>query len=244
MPSHLTLLLDSSYRDHGLERDIIEEAGGTLVVCDSPVWDEEHVLDQPLLPEAEVIMVELAPITASVLNRASSCVLVARYGVGVDNVDLEAASAAGIWVANVPTYASDTVADHAMLMLLALARELRSFTNRIAADGWRTANDPFVPVALQGRVLGLVGWGNIGKAVGRRAQAMGLQVWADDPYIPPEEMEARGRAQQRLAAPAETMRLPLSALSPHQRDAAHHLQRDPRGDAGWRHHRQHSRGVT
>ena len=192
MPGHLTLLLDSSYRDHGLERGILEEAGGTLVVCDSPVWDEEHVLDQPLLPEAEVIMVELAPITASVLDRASSCVLVARYGVGVDNVDLEAASAAGIWVANVPTYASDTVADHAMLMLLALARELRSFTNRIAADGWRTANDPFVPVALQGRVLGLVGWGNIGKAVGRRAQAMGLQVWADDPYIPPEEMEGAG----------------------------------------------------
>ncbi|MGO9582317.1 MAG: C-terminal binding protein [Acidimicrobiales bacterium] len=198
MPSHLTLLLDSSYRDHGLERGIIEEAGGTLFVCESPVWDEEHVLDQPLLPEAEVILVELTPITARVLRRASSCLLVARYGVGVDNVDVAAATAAGIWVANVPSYAADTVADHTMLLLLALARELRAYTQRLEADGWRTADDPFVPVALQGRVLGLVGWGNIGKAVGRRAQAMGLEVWANDPYIASEEMEAAGIVRSDL----------------------------------------------
>jgi D-3-phosphoglycerate dehydrogenase len=199
MPSHLTLLLDSSYRDHDLERGIIEEAGGTLVVCDSAVWDEERVLAQPLLGEAEVILVELAPITARVLERAQSCVLVGRYGVGVDNVDVEAASAAGIWVANVPSYATDTVADHAVLLLLALARELRPYTERIRADGWRTAHDPFMPVALEGRVLGLVGWGNIGKAVGRRAQAMGLQVWAVDPYVSPEEMAAAGVRSSELS---------------------------------------------
>ena len=198
MPSHLTLLLDSSYRDHDLERGIIEEAGGTLVVCESPVWDEDHVLDQPLLPQAQVILVELAPITARVLNRARSCALVARYGVGVDNVDVEAATSAGIWVANVPSYATDTVADHAMLLLLALAREFRPFTERIKADGWRTAHDPFMPVALQGRVLGLVGWGNIGKAVGRRAQAMGLQVWALDPYVPSDEMVSAGVVSSEL----------------------------------------------
>ncbi|MGA3215943.1 MAG: C-terminal binding protein [Acidimicrobiales bacterium] len=200
MPSHFALMLDSSYSDHSLERDIIEEAGGELVVCDAAVWDEEHVLGQPLLAEAEVILVELAPITARVLEQARSCVLVGRYGVGVDNVDVDAASSAGIWVANVPAYAAETVADHAIMLLLALARELRWYTRRLYDDGWRGANDPFVPVALQGRVLGLVGWGNIGKAVARRALAMGIKVWAVDPYVPAEDIARAGLVPSELSA--------------------------------------------
>jgi D-3-phosphoglycerate dehydrogenase len=189
---HLVLLLDSSYRDHGLEREIIEEAGGRLALADATVWDEQHVLDQPLLGEAEVIMVELAPVTGRVLDRARSCALVARYGVGVDNVDIPAATAAGIWVANVPDYATDTVADHAIMLLLAVTRDLRGFSERIRQDGWRGADDPYMPPALHGRALGIVGYGRIGGATGRRALAMGLKVWAYDPFVPPEKMTDDG----------------------------------------------------
>jgi D-3-phosphoglycerate dehydrogenase len=191
-PEHLVLLLDSSYNDHVLERDIIAEAGGTLVVCDTPVWDEEHVLGQPLLPQAEVILVELAPVTARVLSRASSCARVARYGVGVDNVDLEAATKAGTWVTNVPKYATESAADHAILLLLAVARDLHAIRDRVRAGGWRGASDPYVPPALQGRVLGIVGYGNIGSAVGRRGRAMGLQVWAYDPFVTSARMGEEG----------------------------------------------------
>ena len=189
---HIALLLDSSYRDLGLEREIIEEAGGRLVVGEAPVWDEEHFLDQPHLTDAGVIMVELAPVTGRVLSKAGLCALVARYGVGVDNVDIPAATAAGIWVANVPDYATDTVADHAIMLLLAVTRDLRGFSERIRQDGWRGADDPYMPPALHGRALGIVGYGRIGSATGRRAQAMGLEVWAYDPFVPPEKMAKDG----------------------------------------------------
>jgi D-3-phosphoglycerate dehydrogenase len=191
-PGHLALLLDSSYREHDIERGIIEEAGGRLVVGDAPAWDEEHVLGQPLLPEAEIILVELAPVTARVLSRARSCALVVRYGVGVDNVDIEAATGAGIWVANVPDYATDTVADHAILLLLAVARDLPGFSERVRQDGWRGAGDHYVPPALHGRVLGIIGYGRIGRATGLRAAAMGLEVRAYDPFVPPGQMAKDG----------------------------------------------------
>ena len=191
-PGHLALLLDSSYREHDIERGIIEEAGGRLALGDAAVWDEAHVLGQPLLPEAEIVLVELAPVTARVLSRASSCALVVRYGVGVDNVDIEAATAAGIWVANVPDYATDTVADHAIMLLLAVARDLPGFTGRIRQDGWRGAGDHYVPPALRGRVLGIVGYGRIGRATSLRARAMGLEVWACDPFVAPDQMAKDG----------------------------------------------------
>ena len=164
----IVLLLDSAYPDHGLEREIIEEAGGTLVACEAPVWDEQAVLGQALLPEAEVILVGLAPVTARVLGHARSCRLVVRYGVGVDNVDVAAASAAGIWVANVPSYATDSAADHTVLLLLAIARSLRAAIEGIGTGQWREAIHGCTPLGLRGRVLGIVGYGHIGTAVGSR----------------------------------------------------------------------------
>jgi hypothetical protein len=80
-PGHLALLLDSSLHDHRLERDIIEAAGGRLAITGVGVWEdqnEQQVLDQPLLAEAAVILVEHAPVTRRVLERASSCALVVR----------------------------------------------------------------------------------------------------------------------------------------------------------------------
>lgn len=219
-PEHLVLVLDSSYKDHSLERAIIEEAGGSLVLGQAPVWDEEHVLQQPLLERAEVILVELAPVTARVLSRAGSCALVARYGVGVDNVELEAATASGIWVANVPAYATGSVADHTLMMLLALARDLRAVTERIRAGGWRGPDDPYVPPAFGGRVLGIIGYGNIGTAVARRARAMGMEVRAYDPFVPAEKMEGEGVVSTEFVPLLEqcdflSLHCPLTELTHH-----------------------------
>jgi D-3-phosphoglycerate dehydrogenase len=194
-PGHLALLLDSSLHDHRLERDIIEAAGGRLAITGVGVWEdqnEQQVLDQPLLAEAAVILVEHAPVTRRVLERASSCALVVRYGVGVDNVDIPAATANGIWVANVPDYATDSVADHAIMLLLAVARDLRGFSENVRQGSWRGATEQHMPLVLSGRSLGIVGYGRIGSATARRALAMGLKVYAYDPFVPPEKMSGDG----------------------------------------------------
>lgn len=192
MTKHIALVVDSPYPDFGIERAIIERAGGTLVTARAEAWDEEHLLDQPLLGMAEVILVGLAPITARVLLRATSCRLVVRYGIGVDNVDVEAATAAGIWVANIPGYATSSVADHTMMLLLSLARGLRLSTKAVRSGAWRSGLGGHTPLGLNGRVLGIVGYGHIGSAVGQRALAMGLQAYAYDPFVPTEQIAPTG----------------------------------------------------
>jgi D-3-phosphoglycerate dehydrogenase len=194
---HLVVLLDSYYPEHSLERGIIEEVGGSFVYCNIGLRDEEHVLAQPLLSQAEVVLTDLAPVTARVLRQAASCRLVARYGVGFDNVDVAAATAEGIWVANVPDYATDSVADHAIMLLLTVARQLRFYVRRLEHDGWRQPDDPYLNEpdmfpAMSGRVLGIVGFGRIGRAVGRRAHAMGMHVLAYDPFVSPGEIGKDG----------------------------------------------------
>ena len=219
-PDHLTLLLDSYYKEHSLERGIIEEAGGSLVVCDLGVRDEEHVLAQPLLPQAEVVVVDMVPVTARVLGQASSCRLVVRYGVGYDNIDVPAATSAGIWVANVPDYATDSVADHAIMLLLAVARELHAYTDRIRTDGWRQPDDPFMLQAMQGRVLGIVGFGRIGTTVARRALVMGMRVVAYDPFVDPDQIAKAGAESTDFKAVLEqcdflSLHCPLTDLTYH-----------------------------
>ncbi len=239
-PGHLALLLDSSLSELGLERDIIEAAGGRLMVTDAGVWDEEHVLDEPLLSQAAVILVEHVPITRRVLAKAGSCALVVRYGVGVDNVDIPAATAEGIRVANVPDYGTDTVADHAIMLLLAVARDLRGFSDRVRQGAWRGTADQYMPLALQGRSLGIVGYGRIGSATGRRALAMGLKVSAYDPFVPPEKMTRDGVAAcPDMAGLLQGFRLFVPALPPHRADVPPHLGRGVSPHQTGRDHRQH-----
>ncbi len=110
------------------------------------------------------------------------CKVAVRFGIGYDNVDVEAATRCGIMVANTTEYCIDEVADQAMAMLLACARGLFP-AGRIARDGtWDLAKMPVLR-RLRGQTLGLVGIGQIGKAVAARAHGFGLEVLASDPYV-------------------------------------------------------------
>jgi D-3-phosphoglycerate dehydrogenase len=110
---------------------------------------------------------------------------VARTGIGVDTVDMPTATALGIIVTNVPDYCIDEVSDHALALLLSLTRKVVSATAAVRAGGWGVKLA--VPIARhRGRTLGLVGFGKIPQALVPKAQAIGFQVIAFDPYIPPE----------------------------------------------------------
>ncbi len=123
-------------------------------------------------------------LTAASLERLPDCRAVVRCGVGVDNVDLEAAGHLGIVVCNVPDYGTEEVADHSILMLLAIARRLVPCHNGIVAGGWEP-RWAFGTPRLRGRTLGLIGCGRIGSATALRAKALGLRVIIYDPYQPP-----------------------------------------------------------
>jgi D-3-phosphoglycerate dehydrogenase / 2-oxoglutarate reductase len=129
--------------------------------------------------EADVLINQYVPITAAVLDALPRCRLVVRYGVGVDNVDLQAAAERGVWVANVPDYGRDEVADHTLALALALLRGVVALDRSVRDGTWDL--DPARPLRrLATLTWGVVGCGAIGTAVAGRAAGLGMRVLGYD----------------------------------------------------------------
>src|SRR6202023_1126588 len=119
------------------------------------------------------------------------CRIISRFGIGVDNVDLAAATKAGIVVTKVPDYCIDEVSDHAMALLLALVRKIPLANSRTPSGHWEMSAT--VPIhRLRGRVLGLGGFGRIPQLVAPKAKAFGLKVVTYDPFVPEDITTAAG----------------------------------------------------
>ena len=122
------------------------------------------------------------PITAADMAKMPKCKIIARYGIGVDTIDLDAATAAGIIVTNNPTYCIEEVAEHTMALLLSAARKITFYDRAVRAGNW--AVPPGKPIQrLAGSTLGLVGFGNIARQVAVRAAAFGMKVLFADPFV-------------------------------------------------------------
>lgn len=134
---------------------------------------------------AQVVFVNFAPITGKVLRSLAPGATVIRYGIGYDNVDIEAAREAGVSVANVPDYGSDTVADHTVACLLALLRKLDAYDRRVHEDGWCAPPDLGPLPGFADTTVGLIGFGRIGRSVHKRLSAFGFTVLVHDPYTNP-----------------------------------------------------------
>jgi len=131
------------------------------------------------------------PITAEVMGRMPRCKIIARYGIGVDTIDLQAATAAGIIVTNNPTYCIEEVAEHTTALLLACARKVPFYDRLVRTGRWEVP--PGKPLfRLAGRTLGLVGFGNIARAVAARAAAFGMRVLYADPFVQAGQFPAPG----------------------------------------------------
>lgn len=140
-----------------------------------------------LVKDVDVIMVVYAKITKRIINSATKLKGIIRYGIGVDNIDLEAATAKGVIVANVPDYAIETVADHAWALILALVRRIviadKYVRNRLYIGKWTNPPEYLRGIDLSGKVLGLIGVGRIGREVAKRAKGFGVKILGYDPYI-------------------------------------------------------------
>jgi D-3-phosphoglycerate dehydrogenase / 2-oxoglutarate reductase len=132
------------------------------------------------------------PITAEVMARMGKCRIIARYGIGVDTIDLDAATRAGIIVTNNPTYCIEEVAEHTMALLLACARKVAVY-DRLVRDG-RWELPPGKPMfRLSGQTLGLIGFGNIARQVAVRAAAFGMRVLFADPFVQDAQFDIPGK---------------------------------------------------
>ncbi|HEY0523111.1 MAG TPA: C-terminal binding protein [Stellaceae bacterium] len=140
-----------------------------------------------LLEAADALLVwHEFPIDAAVISRLNKCRIIVRGGVGFDHIDLRAAGAAGIPVCNTPDYGTSEVADHAIGLLLALARGIPQFQDELRADIARPWRYPETACMrrIRGTTLGLVGLGRIGTATALRAKGFGLDLVGYDPYLP------------------------------------------------------------
>ena len=137
--------------------------------------------------DADAVINVRAPVTARAIDQMRRCQVIVRLGIGVDSVDVAAATRRGIPVSNVPDYCVDEVADHTLATLLSWARRLPAFVGAARAGIWEPRRIPApAPPRLRGQTLGLIGLGRIGRAVAARAVAFGLRVAVFDPYVAPD----------------------------------------------------------
>ncbi|MGD8605094.1 MAG: hydroxyacid dehydrogenase [Anaerolineales bacterium] len=129
-------------------------------------------------------------VDAELITRAAQLKVIGRAGVGVDNIDLKAAEKHGLVVVNAPQAASQAVAEHALGLMLALARKIPSAAASMKAGRWEKKR--FKGVELQGRVLGILGVGRIGTLLAEKASALGMQSVGYDAYLSEAEIEERG----------------------------------------------------
>ncbi len=141
--------------------------------------------------DADAVLVTYAKLPGELLRQLTRCRAIGRFGLGVDNIDLPAAKELGIAVNYVPDYCLREVSDHAMALLLALARKVTLSNTLVQSGRWEVP--PIVPLRrLEGRVLGLLGFGNIPRALAPKAKAFGLKVLTHDPYVGQDVLAAAG----------------------------------------------------
>jgi D-3-phosphoglycerate dehydrogenase len=181
MPAHLVAVSDSVFPNLDPAREVLSRIGAHLQMAQEPT--PEAIVRAAAA--ADALLVTYAKITAEMIQQMMRCRIISRFGIGVDNVDIPAATDRGIVVTRVPDYCLDEVSDHAMALLLALVRKIPLSSAHVHGGTW--SMPAVVPIhRLRGSVLGLVGFGRIPQLVAPKAKAFGIRVVAFDPYVLPE----------------------------------------------------------
>jgi D-3-phosphoglycerate dehydrogenase len=175
------LLTDYAWPDDSIERSIVEAAGMRLVAgpaAPAPAKDIEALVAEH---RPAGILTCWAEVSAAAIAASQPLKIVARLGVGLDNIAVQAATAQGVWVTNVPDYCVDEVSDHAVGFALAWTRGLVHFDREVRAGRWAPASASLRRLATQ--ICGIIGFGRIGRATARKLAAFGCRVLAHDPHL-------------------------------------------------------------
>jgi len=198
------------------EKGIDELKEVAEVVVDTDITQEQLI---DTIKDFDAIIVRSrTKVTRDVIEAADKLKIIARAGVGVDNVDMEAATEKGIMVVNAPESTSITVAEHAMGLILALARKISIADKSVKEGKWEKSR--FMGIELAGKTLGIIGMGRIGSQVASRCKAFGMEILVNDPYITEEaasKLGARIVDKETLLKDADviTIHVPLTPETKH-----------------------------
>lgn len=191
----LVVITDFDYPDDSIERDIIEGAGFAL--------KSFHALSEEAIAEvtqdAVAVLVQYGKVGKTVIDSAPRLKHIARYGVGVDIVDVDYATSRGIQVTNVPAdYCLNEVADHAMALLLSINRQLGAYDSATRSGEWKWQSGSPIH-RLAETTVGIIGLGRIGQAIAQRLSPFGPTIIASDPYASADTFEKLGIEQLSLS---------------------------------------------
>lgn len=209
------VITDHRFPDVEQEQRAVEALGGQLVV--GQVTGETQLID--LCRDADGVLNGRAKITAKVIAAMERCRIIVRYGIGIDTVDIPAATERGIMVANVPDYCVDEVSDHALTLLLMLGRQAVPSIAIARQDTWSLGS--LRPLhRLRGQVCGLFGAGRIGSLLAKKVGALGMQVLVHDPYL--NETQARAMGAELVSFDDLLARSDFISLHAPLTDETHH----------------------
>lgn len=207
MTKYKVVVSDQVFPTVDIERELLAGIDADLIVASG---DVEEVL--AVAADADAILNTYLPWSAASIGRLENCQIIARYGIGFDNVDLVAARDAGIVVTNVPDYSVEEVATHGLALILAALRKVVAADRSVRAGEWSV--DHFRPIhRLSTLKVGLVGYGRIGRKIAAPLEALGAEIIAHDPYLTPGPDLPPLMSLEDLLATADvaSLHLPLTA---------------------------------
>ena len=210
------VITDHRFPNVEQEQRAVEEAGGKLVVAQ--ITDEDQLAE--LCKDADGILTVRAPITRRVIEAMQHCRIIVRYGIGIDSVDIPAATERGIMVANVPDYCIDEVSDQALTLLLMLSRQMVPAISLAREEHWSISKMPNLH-RLRGQTCGLAGCGKIGSLLAGKAAALGMHILIYDPYL--TESRSREMGAELGSFDALLARSDFISLHMPLNDQTHHL---------------------
>jgi D-3-phosphoglycerate dehydrogenase len=173
------VVLHADYPHYQLEQELLSPYGATVVSISTDCTDEKEIRQE--LANADALLVREASVDAARIATMNRCKIIVRYGAGVDNIDLHAAKQKNIFVANIPQYGGDEVANHALALLLAVSRHIVTRDRDVRQGSWDIGADQPI-YSFQRKTLGIIGYGRIGQAFHRKAAPLGFaQTLVHDP---------------------------------------------------------------
>lgn len=181
------VITDYQYENIDQEKKIIGDAG--LKLAEYQIKDAKQLIG--LIDDADAVITQYSDMNREVIEHLQHCKMIIKYGIGVNNIDVMAATEKGIYVCNVPDYGVEEVSDHAIAMIFALSKKLPIITKALRNGDWGYSS--VVPLyRFSESVVGLVGLGRIPQLVAKKLKGFGVRILAYDPYVMPETAEESG----------------------------------------------------